>query len=118
MSSPAHQQSQPSSFTREELERALAENSYGISSFEIMSSSPLKATARVVLLEGEPVIVSLSSRGYQLHSPSEAPMDPDHDSETVFETIEQLLQTVSQQYESAKRNALFTKLESLASEST
>ncbi|KAI8978765.1 GSKIP domain-containing protein [Trametes punicea] len=113
MSSPA-QQSKPSTFTREELERALSENSYGISSFDITSSSPLKATARVVLLEGEPILISLSSRGFQLHSPSEAPMDPDHDSETVFETIEQLLQTVSPQYESARRNTLLAKLQSLA----
>ncbi|CDO69995.1 hypothetical protein BN946_scf184973.g5 [Trametes cinnabarina] len=113
MSSPAYQQSEPSSFTREELERALIENSYGISSFELMSSSPLKATARVVLLEGEPIIISLTSRG-----PSEPPVDPDLDSETVFETLEQLLQTVSPQYESAKRNALLAKLEALASDST
>ena len=41
-------------------------------------------------------------------------MDPDHDSETVFETIEQLLQTVSPQYEQSRRNALLAKLESLA----
>ncbi|KAI0357468.1 hypothetical protein OH77DRAFT_1422327, partial [Trametes cingulata] len=108
------QQSEPSAFVREELERALAEQSFGISSFELMSSSPLKAAARVVLLEGNPVVISLTSRGFQLQSPSEAPMDPDHDSETVFETIEQLLQTVSPRYESARRGALLSKLESLA----
>lgn len=51
---------------REELERALAEHSFAISSFEAMSSSPLKATARVVLLEGDAVVVSLTSRGYQV----------------------------------------------------
>ncbi|KAI0632401.1 GSKIP domain-containing protein [Trametes polyzona] len=110
----SQEQSKPSAFMREELERALAEQSFGISSYETTSSSPLKATARVVLLEGEVVLISLTSRGFQLHSPSEAPMDPDHDSETVFETIEQLLQTVSPQYESKKRSALMEKLESLS----
>ncbi|KAI0669263.1 hypothetical protein C8Q78DRAFT_1042559 [Trametes maxima] len=108
------QQSTPSAFVREELERALAEQSFGISGFEVTSSSPLKAAARVDLLEGDSVLISLTSRGFQLHSPSEAPMDPDHDSEAVFETIEQLLQTVSPAYESAKRNALLARLESLA----
>ncbi|KAL1950406.1 hypothetical protein VTO73DRAFT_5530 [Trametes versicolor] len=110
----SQEQSAPSSFMREELERALAEQSFAISSFEAMSSSPLKATARVVLLEGDAVVVSLTSRGYQLHSPSEAPMDPDHDAETIFETIEQLLQTVSPGFESAQRSALMAKLESLS----
>ncbi|OJT08154.1 hypothetical protein TRAPUB_950 [Trametes pubescens] len=110
----SQEQSEPSSFMREELERALAEQSFAISSFETTSSSPLKATARVVLLEGEVVLVSLTSRGYQLHSPSEAPMDPDHDTEIIFETIEQLLQTVSPQFESAQRSALMEKLELLS----
>ncbi|KAI0647789.1 hypothetical protein C8Q79DRAFT_924886 [Trametes meyenii] len=107
------QQSSPSVFVREELERALTEQSFGISGFELTSSSPLKAAARVALLEGDSILISLTSRGFQLHSPSEAPMDPDHDADTVFEAIEQLLQTVSPAYESAKRNALLAKLESL-----
>ncbi|KAI0373710.1 hypothetical protein BV20DRAFT_1049653 [Pilatotrama ljubarskyi] len=108
------QQSEPAAFAREELARALAEQSFGISSYELVSSSPLKAAARVVLLEGDAIVVSLTSRGFQLHSPTEAPMDPDHDSERVFETIEQLLETVSPQYESARRSALLSRLESLA----
>ncbi|KAH9889974.1 hypothetical protein C8Q73DRAFT_793331 [Cubamyces lactineus] len=112
--SSSTKQSEPSSFVREELERALAEQSSGIASFELISSSPLKAAAKVDLLEGEPIIVSLTSRGFQVHSPSEAPRDPDHDSETVFETIEQLLQTVSPQYEVSRRTILLAKLESLA----
>lgn len=41
-------------------------------------------------------------------------MDPDHDAETIFETIEQLLQTVSPGFESAQRSALMAKLESLS----
>lgn len=56
----------------------------------------------------------LQTHPVQLHSPSEAPMDPDHDAETIFETIEQLLQTVSPGFESAQRSALMAKLESLS----
>ena len=50
----------------------------------------------------------------QLQSPSEAPMDPDLDAEVAFETIEQLLQSVSPRYDSARRSALMAKLEALS----
>ena len=49
----------------------------------------------------------------QLHSPTESPTDPDLDAEAVFETIEQLLQSVSPQYDATRRSALIAKLESL-----
>ncbi|EJF57081.1 hypothetical protein DICSQDRAFT_70216 [Dichomitus squalens LYAD-421 SS1] len=92
-------------FAHDELERALKEQSFGITSFEIVSTTPLKAAASVVLLEGPTVLVSLSNRGFQVH--------PDLDAEAVFETIEQLLQSVSPQYDAARRSALITKLESI-----
>ena len=52
------------SFPTGELERALSEQSFGIASYEITERSALEATARVVLLEGEVVSISLTSRGY------------------------------------------------------
>lgn len=60
------QQSEPHAFVEEELVRALNEQSFGLSSYEIVSTSPLKASARVVLLEEEIIMVSLTSRGYQV----------------------------------------------------
>ena len=60
------EQSEPHAFVEEELVRALQEQSFGISSYQIVSTSPMKATARVVLLEDEAVLVSLTSRGYQV----------------------------------------------------
>lgn len=60
------QQSEPHAFVEEELVRALHEQSFGLSSYEILSTSPLKASARVVLLEEEIIMVSLTSRGYQV----------------------------------------------------
>ena len=58
--------SKPPTFTQEELARALKEQSFGINSYEIVSTTPLKATASVVLLEGQTILVSLSSRGFQV----------------------------------------------------
>ncbi|RDX50341.1 hypothetical protein OH76DRAFT_1402800 [Lentinus brumalis] len=111
-----NQQSQPHSFMEEELKRALNELAYGITKYEMVSGSPMKATARVVIIENETFLVSLTSRGFQLHSPTEAPMDPDHDAEgPVFETLEQLLAHVSSKFEAAHRSALQVKLESLNS---
>ena len=43
-------------------------------------------------------------------------MDPDLDAEAVFETIEQLLHSVSPQYETARRSALLAKLGNLSPE--
>ena len=126
------QESEPHAFVKEELSRALNEQSFGITSHEIISSTPLKAAARVVLLEGDTILLSLSSRGFQvrtlgfcsirpyerssqLHSLNESPTDPDLDAELVFETLEQLLQSVSLQYDAARRSALIAKLDALAS---
>ncbi len=131
MASPT-EESGPHAFVIEELSRALDEQSFGITSHEIVSSSPLKAVARIVLLEGDTILVSLSSRGFQvrplefgstypykrspqLHSLNESPTDPDLDAELVFETLDQLLQSVSLQYDAARRSALIAKLDALAS---
>ncbi|KAI1794881.1 hypothetical protein LXA43DRAFT_882761 [Ganoderma leucocontextum] len=114
MASPT-QESEPHAFVKEELSRALNEQSFGITSYEIVSSTPLKAAASVVLLESDTILVSLSSRGFQLHSLNESPTDPDLDAELVFETLEQLLQSVSLQYDAARRSALIAKLDALAS---
>ncbi|RPD62719.1 hypothetical protein L226DRAFT_568570 [Lentinus tigrinus ALCF2SS1-7] len=99
----------------EELKRALNEQAFGIMKYETVSSSPMKATARVVLIENDAILVSLTSRGFQLHHPTESPMDPDSDAENVFETLEQLLINVSPKFEAAHRSALQAKLQSLGS---
>lgn len=65
MASPL-QESQPHDFMQEELTRALSEQAFGITSYEVLSSSPLKAVARVVLLENDTILVSLTGRGYQV----------------------------------------------------
>ena len=52
----------------EELGRALSEQSFGTTSYEILSSSPLKATASVVLLESDTVLISLTGKGFQVRT--------------------------------------------------
>lgn len=58
-------QSNPPAFFSDELQQNLAEQSFGIASYKLGPSSAYEATARVDLLEGIQVQVSLSSRGYQ-----------------------------------------------------
>ena len=67
-SASPRQESEPHAFVKEELSRALNEQSFGITSHEIISSTPLKAAARVVLLEGDTILLSLSSRGFQVRT--------------------------------------------------
>lgn len=51
---------------RDELTRALVEQNFGISSFEIIDYTSLQATARVILLEQGVIHVTLTARGYKV----------------------------------------------------
>jgi hypothetical protein len=65
--------SHPSNFNRTELQRALAEQSSCISSFELETlelSTPQRTTACVIRLEGNKLTISLSSHGYRVSRPS------------------------------------------------
>lgn len=54
------------SFFKDEFERALSEQAFGISKYEITSSSALDASATIELLEKSKLEVNLSIRGYQV----------------------------------------------------
>ena len=55
------------SFFYLELERALGEQSFGITAFQLVGpTTSLEASAYVTLLEGNIVHISLSARGYQV----------------------------------------------------
>lgn len=60
--------SDPLPFCTAELERALSEQLFGISSYSITLSSPLRAVASVTLLEGRTVAIQLTTRGYTVRS--------------------------------------------------
>jgi len=96
-------------FDSDELERALEEQSFGISEFELEdSTSSLESSALVTLLEGEVVAISLSSRGYQL---IRNPRSSSPRMGKIYEAIESLLQSVSPMYERKRRENLFAQLE-------
>ncbi|KAK7690366.1 hypothetical protein QCA50_007023 [Cerrena zonata] len=103
-------QSHPSNFTHSELERALSEQSFGITSYEIISSSELEASARVVLLEGSVIVVSLTSRGYQIVPSSKTDEIEAGLPDDVFEEVDILLQAISERYRQARQMALMEKL--------
>jgi len=106
MTSPSPSPS-PATFPESELDQALSEQSFGITSYEIQSVSQLEAEARVVLLEGDSIRITLTSRGYEVVSDSIGSSD-------VFETIENLLHNRSQMYQEAKHKVLMDKLSLLA----
>ncbi|KAI0953587.1 hypothetical protein AcW1_007764 [Taiwanofungus camphoratus] len=99
-----------SSFPSTELSTALAEQSFGLTNFTLTRISSLSATARITLLEGTALTISLSAMGYkgtaiQAECLGEA---------KTFESLEGLLTAVSPRYEQARKDALFAKLQSLS----
>jgi len=98
----------PNPFPETELPRALSEQSFGIVSYEVTVVSQLEATARVVLLEGNAITISLTTKGYELVHDSGEPGD------ATFETLDDLLQTTSGMYEKARYAALVNELSLLS----
>ncbi|KIJ64631.1 hypothetical protein HYDPIDRAFT_28567 [Hydnomerulius pinastri MD-312] len=91
-----------SSFYYDELRRALSEQSFGLARYDVARQfTPHEASACVTLLEGTTLRVSLNARGYQV------------DSGQIFESIEDLLQSISAMYEQKRRDTLFAKLQGL-----
>ncbi|KLO14718.1 hypothetical protein SCHPADRAFT_903005 [Schizopora paradoxa] len=117
MSSPSSRNSP--TFFRDELKRALEEQTFGIASYTLGHSTAFEASARVTLLEGVEVDIILSIRGFQaLHSSSSSTstsigstsstvsVDPD----AYFETVDTLLQHLSPLYAAKRTETLFAKL--------
>ncbi|KAK0487513.1 hypothetical protein IW261DRAFT_620853 [Armillaria novae-zelandiae] len=112
MSSPAGTSSMPSAFLANELQLALSEQHFGIRCFSILSpSTPLVAKASVTLLDGEKLQLVLTGRGYFIEDGSKKANSL---SLKVFETVEELLQSVSDIYAEKRREVLWNKLEKLA----
>ncbi|KAJ7644230.1 hypothetical protein FB45DRAFT_824282 [Roridomyces roridus] len=91
-------------FCSDELQRALDEESAisAIGAFNITEATPGSATASVTLLEGRTIQINLTTSGY-----SEPPGPK-------FETIDQLLRSVSLMYEQRRQQALMSALERLS----
>ncbi|KAL4063303.1 hypothetical protein V8B97DRAFT_1876926 [Scleroderma yunnanense] len=94
--------SSSSGFYYNELRRALSEQSFGIARFEVATPvTPLEATASVTMLEGPCASVTLTARGYHLNTGQ------------IFESIEDLLLSVSPKYAQKRSDVLFSKLQAL-----
>ncbi|KAG6332812.1 hypothetical protein ID866_6276 [Astraeus odoratus] len=94
--------SSSSNFFYNELQRALSEQSFGIARYEVAKPiSPHEATASVTMLEGPCVSITLNARGYHVNS------------DQIFESIEDLLMSLSPKYTQKKSDALFAKLQGL-----
>ncbi|KAF8555721.1 hypothetical protein OG21DRAFT_1507349 [Imleria badia] len=94
--------SSSSSFYHNELSHALSEQSFGLTRYEVARQfSAHEATAVVTLLEGTNIRVSLNIRGYRL------------DDGQTYESIEELLQSVSPMYVRKREDIIVTKLQGL-----
>ncbi|KAI0316490.1 hypothetical protein OF83DRAFT_1126466 [Amylostereum chailletii] len=91
------------SFYASELQRALNEQTFGISSFKITQRSSLDATAGVTLLEGDQLEIILFANGYKQVG-----------TDAVYETIDDLLSSLSPSYVVKRHEALVAKLQQLA----
>ncbi|KAJ7675697.1 hypothetical protein DFH06DRAFT_977054 [Mycena polygramma] len=95
-----------STFCADELQQALAEESSAsaIGPYHLTSTASLGATASVTLLEGRTISINLTTNGYS---------DDTGGRKTgkTFESIEQLLRSVSSMYEQRRQEALIAALE-------
>ncbi|KAF7346491.1 hypothetical protein MSAN_01877200 [Mycena sanguinolenta] len=106
-----------STFCADELQHVLAEESSAssIGPFRLTSSGSLSATASVTLLEGQTILINLTTEGYSIIPGGQ---QKDISGETIvsptgptFESIEQLLTSVSTMYEKRRQEALIRALE-------
>ncbi|KII90569.1 hypothetical protein PLICRDRAFT_173963 [Plicaturopsis crispa FD-325 SS-3] len=101
----------PPTFPARELQRALSEQAFGITGFQMMpASTPLDASAYVTLLEGNVIKITLSARGYQVCA---SPSTSDKRWSQIFENVEDLLERASAAYAAKRQEALVKRLEQL-----
>ncbi|KAJ7781805.1 hypothetical protein DFH07DRAFT_388308 [Mycena maculata] len=104
-------------FCADELRHALAEESSvsAIGPFRLTETAPLCATASVTLLEGRTIFINLTTSGYSIVAGDRQHDGGSHSmpaaSGLTFESIEQLLRSVSTMYEQRRQEALIAALE-------
>ncbi|TDL22166.1 hypothetical protein BD410DRAFT_723401 [Rickenella mellea] len=98
----------PPSFFKDELRNALEEQSFGINGFALTNWNNLEARAQVTLLENLTVDIVLSIRGFYVPSGQNEQHLPD----TVFETVDSLLQNISPGYSAKLAETIVARLSS------
>ena len=107
-----------------ELTHALQEHSFGVSQFEITSVSAHEASARIILLEQSSVTVVLTTSGYAVRmlyidgyerGPLMRIVQINQGAGLkTFETLEDLLASISPAYVERRQQSLLAKLQVLA----
>ncbi|KAJ6559060.1 hypothetical protein DFH09DRAFT_1161730 [Mycena vulgaris] len=107
-----------STFCADELQHALAEESStsAIGSFRLTAAAPLCATAAVTLLEGRTILINLTTNGYSIIADDRQNDKGNHTMTApaigpTFESIDQLLRSVSTMYGQRRQEALIAALE-------
>lgn len=119
-------------FLVDELRRALTEQLFGIQTFTITSTNSVHAAACVALLEGSEITVDLSVAGFTVRGSyeiltsylimctkieaSKTVQPLGYRKDAVFESIENLLQSVSPEYEKKRHEYWVKKLEAFSQE--
>jgi len=111
------------SFFSKELCRGLTEQGLAICSFEVIDAEPLQAVAHVKILEGDVLQVSLTHQGYKVELPAmlsyrlitlpKMESKPNKEITQTFETIEDLLRSISPLYVQRHNEMLFEALKQL-----
>ncbi|KAG5736010.1 hypothetical protein E4T56_gene18380 [Termitomyces sp. T112] len=96
-------------FYASELQTALDDQSFGIQLFCLTSSTPYEARASVKLLEGNAITVKLTIQGYTI----EPSTSSEGLSKDTFDSIENLLCSISHLYKEKRHDAWANKLEEL-----
>ena len=114
-----------SAFPQHELERALAEQSFGIKAFKLVDkSSELEASATIQLLEGHWIQLTLTTYGYRvcalrflIFARPSSTLSQLHVRDGIagdsYETVENALEHASPLYSKAKQEVLSEKLSAL-----
>jgi len=100
-------------FYSKELQQSLSKQSFGIAGFEVLPpTSSFLCAAKVHLLEGYTILISISPAGYRVDEDSHAHAP----STQVHESAEELLQATSPRYADEWGKQLAAKLEALTRE--
>lgn len=135
--SPPRDRPASPAFFRQELDAALRSHAFGLGSYSVESATPpfgvAGANARVQLLEGTEVEISITARGYtvrrlnptfseslttQAQSVSASHFLPSNVFNQTFESLDGLLPLLSPAYAAASSSELSRKLSALAGAST
>ncbi|KAF9454696.1 hypothetical protein P691DRAFT_804042 [Macrolepiota fuliginosa MF-IS2] len=96
------------SFYGQELHRALKEQGAAIHGFKLVNVGTLQAVARVRLLEGHSIDVTLTQQGYKVECKVNEGVAQ------IFETIEDLFHSTSPLYTQKRSEALFEALKRIS----